>query len=287
MNYLKKFLFLLAYYSGLIGVTDLLYYKIFKGIHVPVLVYHSISDNIYSYGNEIGLSIRKEVFEEQIKYLKSRFTIVPFSEVSNCIHNYTEFKKSPISITFDDGYCDNYTNAYPILRKYQSPATVFLTSGNINSKRQIDWYNQDFLSRHKEGYEDFKANSMLSSDDIVKMKVDGIEFGAHTKTHPVLSGLSSDEQSIEIMDSIKEIEGLIKTPVKTFAYPFGGAKTFTDETISILKGLGIEIAAVSYGGFNNLKTDRYKLRRIIIIDEPLYIFKARLSVFNIFIKGLW
>lgn len=270
MNYSMRLLYLLVYYSGIIGITDFIYYKILKKVHVPVLVYHSISDD----NNINPLCVSKRVFENQLKYLCSRYTIIPFSEVSNEMINFTSFNKPPISITLDDGIKDNYTNALPLLIKYKAVATIFLTSRNIDAKKD----------------DDFKILfpfETLSSGDIIEMRNNGIEIGGHTVTHPVLSLIDNSQQKAEIIECLKIIEGIIKIPVKIFAYPFGGRDTFTNETIMILKDVGIESAATSYNGINDKKTDKYKMRRVIIIDEPLYIFKVRISVFNILIKGLF
>lgn len=93
-----------------------------------VLCYHRIS-NYFDDFNLMNVSIHN--FEMHMKYIKEHYEIVSLEDlVKECSH---DAKRNQVAITFDDGYRDVYRNAFPILEKYQIPATVFITTGNIDS----------------------------------------------------------------------------------------------------------------------------------------------------------
>ena len=104
-------------------------------VPLPILLYHSVNDT------PVGLpelTVSSESFEQQMKYLSDNgYTPIYFNEIKNCAK-----VEKPILITFDDGYSDNFTCAYPILKKYNCKATVFMIANKIGrngflSKEQL------------------------------------------------------------------------------------------------------------------------------------------------------
>ena len=117
-----------------------------------------------------------------------------------------KFPHNTVVITIDDGYQNNYTVAYPILRKYGFPATIFIITNVMDTKRSF-----------------FFRDGFLSWDEVKEMSRNGIVFGAHTKNHVYLPAIE-DEQVLwdEIAGSKEAIEKHIGLPVYYFAYPSGG-----------------------------------------------------------------
>jgi peptidoglycan/xylan/chitin deacetylase (PgdA/CDA1 family) len=115
-----------------------IYYKlnkaknwIFSGKPVLVAMYHRTSSEVR---NELQyLTVDLVSFEEQLCYFKKNYQILRLSE------DWSSLKKTGIVITFDDGYADNLLNALPLLEKYQIPATIFVTTLNIDSKKEFWW----------------------------------------------------------------------------------------------------------------------------------------------------
>ena len=140
-------------------------------------------------------------FINQMNYLKNNgYTVIPLDEIENA-GQYTK----PVIITFDDGYEDNYTNAYPILKKYHFPATVFLISSFI-------------------GKPDY-----LNNDEILQME-DLVSFQDHTVTHRSLATLSAQVQDYELSAIETGIEALTGQNVFALAYPDG---SYNQTTIDI------------------------------------------------------
>ena len=95
-----------------------------------ILLFHRVIDGINDIWN---IAIPVKLFEKQIKYIKENYNTVRFEDM--VLSSDTE----EMAITFDDGYADNYLNAFPILEKYNVPATIFISTGNIDSKNEYWW----------------------------------------------------------------------------------------------------------------------------------------------------
>ena len=182
-----------------------------------VLVYHKIGyppkDSKLK-----SLWVSPQRFERHILYLKkNNYKIITFSELVNYYRN-----SSPINdlvlITFDDGYENNYTYAYPLLKKYGAKGNIFVvynTIGNVNI-----WHNPEGEVWQK----------MATRDMLLEMDKSGvIEFGSHTMNHPRLLNISKEDARWEIFESKKQLENLFQKEMITFAYPYGSGAY--DETI--------------------------------------------------------
>lgn len=97
------------------------------------MFYHRVN----RYGDYFGMDT--DIFEQQIKYLSRNFNLISLEELFK-IFNEEIIVKKPLLLTLDDGYCDNYTDAYPILKKYSAPAVIFLTTDFIDKKMWI-WHD--------------------------------------------------------------------------------------------------------------------------------------------------
>lgn len=195
--------------------------------HVPILYYHSVTDNIFGI-EELHVSPQK--FDEQMKYLKdNNFDVITFDELEKA-----NYYNNPIMITFDDGYLNNYTEAYPILKKYNFRATIFICTSYIDQP--------DMISK-----ENMKEMSNL------------INFQSHTLSHPDLDKLSQtkiEEELSKSKDIISEITG---KQVNSIAYPTGKYnKTVIEITKKYYKYGLLNVGGI-YNGSNN-----YEIKRVYI-----------------------
>ena len=139
-----------------------------------------------------GMNMPPEKFEKLLQYLLKKQYIFCFVSEIDEFHD----KKNVVALTFDDGFMDNYQYAYPILKKYNVKATIYLAT-------QI------------EGIE------KLGFKEIQEMSDSGvIEFGAHTQHHINLLQVSDSEAYEEILKSKQDVEALVGY-CSSFAYPFG------------------------------------------------------------------
>jgi peptidoglycan/xylan/chitin deacetylase (PgdA/CDA1 family) len=201
-----------------------------EGVAVPVLYYHLIDDHLY--GPYTSMFVSPKDFDQQMNYLKNNgYTVIPLAEIENA-GQYTK----PVIITFDDGYEDNFTNAYPVLKEYNFPATVFLISSLIG----------------KPGY--------LNKDEILKME-DLVSFQSHTVTHRLLATLSPQVQDYELGESKKEIEAITGQGVDALAYPTG---SYDQTTIAIARRYYKFAFLMVPSGIYLTGDDPYTIRRLNI-----------------------
>lgn len=205
--------------------------------NIPILMYHSIK---YEKGNE--LRIPKEKFAQQMQYLKDAgFHPVSLDELYSYYVFGNELPQKPILITLDDGYLDNYTNAYPVLKDMGFKATIFMITDSINDK-----------------------SDYLAADQLQEMDKNGIDIECHTVTHRHLGDLSYDEQKKELEDSKTALEKVLGRKVNYIAYPFG---SYNQDTLNLVVQLGYKMAVTTEEGKSNKSNGIYKLKRVYISNN--------------------
>ena len=205
-----------------------------------------------------------EQFEQHLRYLvKSEHKPVSLAEIEAHLLNGKSLPDNAVAITIDDGFKDNYTQAFPLLRKHKIPATIFLTTGVMNGT------NQWMAGRN------FPERDMLSWQEINEMNSQNISFGAHTISHPKLPELDNQSAEQEIMESKLAVEQNLGQACQHFAYPYG---LFNDSTCEIVKQAGFTLACSTRSGFNNIKRDPYILHRIEVYGtDPVWKLKQKMT----------
>jgi peptidoglycan/xylan/chitin deacetylase (PgdA/CDA1 family) len=208
---------------------------------IPVLMYHKISP-----GKKEKYRISPEKFASQMEYLskKGYQTILP-DDLLEFVKEGKVFPEKPVLLTLDDGYKDNFTYTYPILKKYNFKATIFLVTQYIGKKNE--WGKED--------------EEILSWEEIGKMRKEGFSFGSHTHTHPNLLELSRDKVLSEIRDSKRILEERLEEPIRFFAYPYG---KFNFQIRDMIKKAGYLGAFSTLPGKNGIDEDPFLLRRILV-----------------------
>jgi peptidoglycan/xylan/chitin deacetylase (PgdA/CDA1 family) len=236
---------------------------------IPILMYHSISDDKESASHPYyHINTSPAVFAEHMRFLfENGYSVVDLKDLKNYFDTDGPLPldggNSPPScfplsagrmggnyavITFDDGYRDFYTNAFPILQKYHLPATVFLPTDFIGNKKNK-----------------LRGKEHLTWSQVSELSASGISFGSHTVTHPELRSLSLKDVEYEIRESKKAIEDNLGKTVDTFSYPF----KFPEEKKALIKDLrnllqkhGYRQGVSTRIGTTNTKDDLYFRKRI-------------------------
>jgi peptidoglycan/xylan/chitin deacetylase (PgdA/CDA1 family) len=191
-----------------------------------------------------------QIFEEHLIHLKFNYDVISIDALVHGLYGGGPLPNRPVAITFDDGYVDNYTQAFPLLLKYQLPATIYLATDFISGKLQLI---------HAEGW-----NSM-SWEQVREMQQSGfISFAAHTRTHPILRSLSDEQVSEEIEGSREDIRRQLGIEVKTFAYPNGQGGDISRQSIQTVKESGFEAAFSTLWSTRHKPNDQWLISRVMI-----------------------
>ena len=205
------------------------------GPKILVLNYHQIADN------HASLSIPIADFDTQMKFLADSgcVTITP-DELYAGLNGEMELPPKPVLITFDDGYIDNYTNAFPILKKYNLRATIFIIPA--------------FTSVYP-GY--------MTWEQLKEMEAGGVTIESHTLTHPKLEELPDDEIRLELLNSKNVLEENLGHPVEFLAYPTG---TYNLHIAGIAQDLGYKGAFTIKYGVVDKGSNFFALERVPIFN---------------------
>ena len=217
-------------------------------VKVPVLLYHNFVTTVLEVDSDNFNYINTpQSFEENIKTLiENGYTIISMQDLADSDQGKKELPSKPIIITFDDGYYSNYEYIYPILKKYNVKASIFIITDKVG--KEID------------------GIKYLGWEECLEMQNSGlVEIFSHSKKHVFYNKLPVRELRDDVIESYELIEEhLGKQDLKVFAYPYGA---YTEETVRTLKNNGIDFQVYDIG-INNFKNlDRNFIKRINIPCE--------------------
>jgi peptidoglycan/xylan/chitin deacetylase (PgdA/CDA1 family) len=217
-----------------------------------VVVFHRVQDG----EDHGGLSISRDMFERHCRFFKRHFQVVPLANLVTELEQGRSVDRL-LSITFDDGYRDNFVNARPVLEALSLPATFFVVSQWIGSDAW-PWWDREQGVRHR----------WMTWDQVRQLNERGFEIGAHTRTHPDLGRIDGKAAREEIAGARTEIERQIGRRVDLFAYPYGGRANMIESNRSLVKAAGFRCCCSCYGGLTSGGADPFHLQRIAV--SPWY-----------------
>lgn len=224
----------------------------------PALLYHKISKPRRD-SRIRGAFTPPQRFRRQMGYLKKQgFNFYTASELIKHFQTEGRFPHRSIALTFDDGWKDNYTNAFPVLRDLGIKATIFIIPESIGK-----------MSTAATTLAGDRGYPHLSREEILEMADAGIEFGSHTMSHQWLNEIPESEVKREIETAKREIESLVQKPCWTIAYPAG---YFSDTARRVARDVG-HIAAFStiYGPTEAV--DLFALNRVEVLRRDRFTFQ--------------
>lgn len=209
-----------------------------KKVKIPIIMYHYV-DYVKDINDVIhkGLSINPIFFEQELKTLKEAGYQTYFvKEIPDILDEKISYSTQSAVLTFDDGYEDFYTVAFPILKKYQMKATIYVV--------------YDFIGR----------KGFMDEEEIKEVIESGlVELGSHTLNHFYLKLSPEPVAKKQIFESKKKLEERFGVEVKTFAYPYGA---FSQKTVDLVKEAGYTAAVSVIPSMQQSKNDLYYLGRV-------------------------
>jgi peptidoglycan/xylan/chitin deacetylase (PgdA/CDA1 family) len=270
-------------------------------------------------------------FEKQCRYLRKHYTPVSMTHVHEWLHHGRSMPPNAVVITVDDGYLDFYINAFPILKAYNFPCTVYLFTDFLD-RLTWPWWDEvlffcesaavpaivgpnhrvwplrsaserqfaadqitdglkhlpnserlSYLAHLRETLGPLpssppESHAPMTWEQVRALAREGIEFGAHTKTHPILSRVDSQaELREEVRFSKRRIEEEVGTPIH-FCYPNGRPESIPENGSLILREHGFLTGVTAITGLNRRESDPFLLNRVPCDPQmPFFYFEEGLA----------
>ncbi len=273
------------------------------------------------------ISATPGVFEQHMRFLSQSYDVVAMADVVAAIEEGAKLPRRALLITFDDAYCDFQDNAWPVLKQYRLPATVFVPTAYPDQNHRMFWWDRVYAAVMQTQLETYvapalgvlsiasseeKAHSVrrlqnyikglshsdavtfvdklvaelsgpttlrktvLSWDELRALAAQGVTFGPHTQTHPIMTQLSHDEVRAEVVGSYQDLQRELGEVLPIFCYPNGG---HDDDVVRILREEGFSAAFTTRDGHNDLgSVDPLRLTRTNVTRKStLPVLRLRLQ----------
>lgn len=203
-------------------------------VNIPIMMYHHIHPEFVKSSDALlaGLSVSPKKFEEDLnEIVKAGYTTIFPQEIFKVLNGELDPSKKYIVISIDDGYQDNYDYAFPILKKLNQKAIIYVIPNRVGT--QTD------------------GNSYFAWNLAKEMRESGhVEIGSHTMDHADLKSLNEEKQRYQIIESKKIIDEKLEMNTKDFCYPYG---RYNETSIKLVQEAGFENATTTvYGQFRQI-----------------------------------
>jgi len=235
MKNLKRFFFFVVILLFVLAVPTIVW--MVDHYTVPVVMYHKVEQV------EEGRSdtVSPQNLRYQLEYIKDNgYHVLTLEDYVEGVRSGRKFDRKTVVLTFDDGYDNNWSNAFPILREFGYPAAIFVPTEQMGRPGHMTW------------------------DQVKAMAASGITFGSHGLTEAYLPDCPAPRMKREIEDSKRILEEELGMPVKFIAYPIGG---FNDGIKSQVKRAGYEAAMTTNRGNDRFNRDLFEINRIKFSDK--------------------
>jgi len=234
------------------------------GPRIPILMYHGIGEGASNGHAYYETNTSPRIFAQHMRYLRENgYRSVSLDEGVRVLELGEALNKLVV-VTFDDGFRDFYTSAFPVLRENAFTATVFLVAGLTG-----------------EDHASFNERELLTWREARELSAQGIQFGSHSLSHPPLKELSEAQLDEEVGRSKNAIEDHLGNQVTSFSYPYAfpeSDKYFVGIFRETLKRFGYKNGVSTVIGTARSQHDRFFLPRLPVNSwDDLPLFRAKLE----------
>jgi len=233
---------------------------------IPVLMYHRIGQTHHAWESRFCLTPVQ--FSRHMHHLAALgMQACSLADFLAWLEQKQELPEGSFLLTFDDGFLGVYEHAVKLLQELGWPATVFLVSSLIG--REDTWCKTENPSG--------ATYPLLAQKHILGMRKMGFTFQSHTRFHPDLTTLSSQDLAEELAGSRRDLEAILDEEVRSLAYPYG---RLNDQVLSATRMAGYDTAFSTQPGFNRHDVDRYRIRRLDVFGTDTPAMLARKVFFG-------
>ena len=240
---------------------------------LPVLMYHAVGP--YTGPLHAELHVSRERFSAQLRWLTDHgFTGIAPRQCAAWLLRGEPLPERAVLLTFDDAYADLTAHALPEVVRHGFSAGVYVCTRMLGQRAPWD------------------GAPLMGADDVQAWSREGIEFGAHSRTHPHLTSLASDDTlSDEVEGSARDLESLLGARAESFAYPYGDH----DRRVANAVGSVASISFTVHEGLATQATDPLRIPRTMVrpddgaIDMRMRTLLGRNPVYEVRgrVKRLW
>ncbi|MGO9015287.1 MAG: polysaccharide deacetylase family protein [Dissulfurispiraceae bacterium] len=243
---------------------------------IPVLMYHHVNPHK---GDTV--TVTPDVFEGQMRHLREAgYRTLTIDELLSYIAGETVLKQRAVVVTFDDGWLDNFIYAFPVMKRYNINACIFIVTDwvkNSATDASLSWT----VPSHKESKllisKGFAGEVILGWDQIRAMQESGLaEFYAHTRSHARCDTLSNLELLSEVAESKQAIENHLGKPCPYLCWPYG---EYNDAALKAAREAGYKALFTTVHGVVTPGSDPFAIRRIVIKDSIAW-FEKRMLIYT-------
>lgn len=217
-----------------------------------IVAFHRVNDTI----PEDGLTRGSRDFEDLCRLFRDNFDVLPLADMVSRLGRGASMART-LSITFDDGYLDNFEVAAPILKRLALPATFFVATHFLGSTT-VPWWDEQLA----------RQPGWMTWDHVCTLAREGFDIGAHTQRHVDLGKVSGADAQAEITGSHADILREIGTAPAHFAYPYGRVDNMLDSNRALVAAAGFTCCLSCHGGLARPGDDPFRLHRVPI--SPWY-----------------
>ncbi len=229
---------------------------------LPVLLYHKVSEQVND-----TITIAPKTFERQLQYLcQKNYHSISLTQLFDSVKNGVSLPSKPVMITFDDGYVNNLTLAYPLLKKYGHKAVFFIPSAGIG---KTNWW-------------DIVKEPLMSAEQLKSLDNGIVELGLHSYDHKHYGTITAEQLDTDIAQCIETLKTQDIPFLPALAYPYGGRpkdKAVYNQMISSFLHHGVCMGFRIGNRVNRLPLkDLFEIKRISIQgSDSLWAFKTKLA----------
>ena len=218
---------------------------------VVIVYYHRL-------GEADVLTKAPEDFRAEMAYLKAHYQCLTLGQLHELLASGKPIRRKTVAVTFDDGYQDNFTLAFPELMRQQVPATFFVATGYMGTDR-IFPHDRQARQRGAAVRDDL---GKLSWDEIRQMQQGGMEIGSHTVEHANMGRVDETTMKREIEISLQTLQRELGALPRAFCFPWGKPEDTPTEAFARVRQAGYYAAVTTSPGKVRRGDDLYRLRRI-------------------------
>ena len=209
-------------------------------VQTPILMYHHIAAPPDPHNQrESDLDVPPAQLEAELAYFqRAGYTTITLDELTAALNDQAALPPKPLILTFDDGYIDFYTAAFPLLKRYNAKATIYIITGRVGKPGYLTW----------DELRELAASPLIT-------------IGAHTRTHPQLANKSAARVRDELDGCKADLESHLGVVVRHLAYPSG---SYNKDTIKQAQISGYMTAATVHFGIRERADKLLELPRVFV-----------------------